>query len=112
MQHSKKRLFFFTAAAIATVSAAALTAAALIPSGSEAAMNSTKMQEFHIESDPFKVAVISDTQLPPTEKQMGEDDTFLQNLKKTLTVFRGHRRFGNPVCLSNLSGCAGRSVWP
>ena len=91
MQHSKKRLFFFTAAAIATVSAAALTAAALIPSGSEAAMNSTKMQEFHTESDPFKVAVISDTQLPPTEKQMGEDDTFLQNLKKTLTVLKHHK---------------------
>lgn len=50
----------------------------------------TDIQEFDTESNSFKVAVISDTQLPPTEEDLENDDTYLQNLKKALTVIKNN----------------------
>lgn len=50
----------------------------------------TEIQSFETEKDAFKVAVISDTQLPPTEEDLKNDDTYLQNLKKTLTVIKNN----------------------
>lgn len=56
--------------------------------GGKSEMQQTQMQSFTTTGGSFKAAVISDTQLPPTEQQLREDDTFLQNLKKTLTVLK------------------------
>lgn len=50
----------------------------------------TEIQSFETEKDAFKVAVISDTQLPPTEENLKNDDTYLQNLKKALTVIKNN----------------------
>ncbi|MDE6155487.1 MAG: metallophosphoesterase, partial [Eubacterium sp.] len=50
----------------------------------------TEIQSFDTESASFKVAVISDTQLPPTEEDLKNDDTYLQNLKKALTVIKNN----------------------
>ncbi len=50
----------------------------------------TEIQSFETEKDAFKVAVISDTQLPPTEEDLKNDDTYLQNLKKALTVIKNN----------------------
>lgn len=54
-------------------------------------MQQTRIQSFRTNSGSFQVAVISDTQLPPAEKRLREDDTFLQNLKKALTVLKNHQ---------------------
>lgn len=50
----------------------------------------TEIQSFDTESTSFKVAVISDTQLPPTQEDLKNDDTYLQNLKKALTVIKNN----------------------
>lgn len=50
----------------------------------------TEIQSFETEKNAFKVAVISDTQLPPTEENLKNDDTYLQNLKKALTVIKNN----------------------
>lgn len=53
-------------------------------------IDETEIQFFETENDTFKVAVISDTQLPPTEEDLKNDDTYLQNLKKALTVIKNN----------------------
>lgn len=53
-------------------------------------IDETQIQTFETENDTFKVAVISDTQLPPTEEGLKNDDTYLQNLKKALTVIKNN----------------------
>lgn len=50
----------------------------------------TEIEAFETENSTFKVAVISDTQLPPTEEDLKNDDTYLQNLKKALTVIKNN----------------------
>ena len=53
-------------------------------------IDETEMQTFETNNDTFKVAVISDTQLAPTEQDLKNDDTYLQNLKKALTVIKNN----------------------
>lgn len=53
-------------------------------------IDETEIQTFETENASFKVAVISDTQLPPTEEDLKNDDTYLQNLKKALTVIKNN----------------------
>lgn len=45
-------------------------------------IDETEIQSFETQNELFKVAVISDTQLPPTEEDLKNDDTYLQNLKR------------------------------
>lgn len=45
---------------------------------------------FTTKNSTFKVGVISDTQLPPTEKSLEDNDLYLQNLKKALTVMKNN----------------------
>ena len=51
-------------------------------------IDETEIQTFETENDSFKVAVISDTQLPPTEEDAKNDDKYIRNLKKALTVIK------------------------
>lgn len=53
-------------------------------------IDETEIQSFETQNELFKVAVISDTQLPPTEEDLKNDDTYLQNLKKALTVIKNN----------------------
>lgn len=53
-------------------------------------IDETEIQTFETENTSFKVAVISDTQLPPTEEDLKNDDTYLQNLKNALTVIKNN----------------------
>lgn len=50
----------------------------------------TEIKSFETENASFKVAVISDTQLPPTEEALKNNDTYLQNLKNALTVIKNN----------------------
>lgn len=58
--------------------------------GSKTMIDKTEITEFNTSDDSLRVAVISDTQLPPTEKQLEEDNTYLVNLKKALTVIKNN----------------------
>lgn len=53
-------------------------------------MKKTKIETFQTQNSDFKVAVISDSQLPPTQEQLDADDTYLQNLKNALTVIKNN----------------------
>ena len=53
-------------------------------------IDETEIQSFETENKSFKVAVISDTQLPPTKEDLKNDDTYLQNLRKALTVIKNN----------------------
>ncbi|MGN0526142.1 MAG: metallophosphoesterase family protein [Acutalibacteraceae bacterium] len=50
----------------------------------------TEIQNFDTGSSSFKVGVISDTQLPPTEEALKNDDTYVKNLKNALTVLKNN----------------------
>lgn len=50
----------------------------------------TDIQEFNTGNSSFKVGIISDTQLPPTEEALNEDDTYVKNFKNTLTVLKSN----------------------
>lgn len=54
-------------------------------------IDETEIQSFETENDTFKVAVISDTQLPPTEEDLKNNDTYLKNLKNALTVIKNNQ---------------------
>lgn len=53
-------------------------------------MNKTQTEAFQIKEASFKVAVVSDSQLPPTKKQLEESDVYVQNLRKALTVIKNN----------------------
>ncbi|MGN0571575.1 MAG: metallophosphoesterase family protein [Candidatus Fimenecus sp.] len=53
-------------------------------------MKKTEIETFQTENESFKVAIISDSQLPPTQEQLDADDTFLINLKNALTVIKNN----------------------
>lgn len=59
-------------------------------SGSKNEINKTQIQQFTTDSDTLKVAVISDTQLPPTEKQLKESDVYVKNLETTLEFLKNN----------------------
>lgn len=58
--------------------------------GTKSKIKKTETEVFQTESANFKVAIISDSQLPPTQAQLDEDDTFLINLKNALTVIKNN----------------------
>lgn len=51
-------------------------------------MSRTETQQFTINSDSVKVGVISDTQLPPTEKELEASDVYVKNLERALEVLK------------------------
>lgn len=53
-------------------------------------IENTKTEEFDTGSSSFKVGVISDTQLPPTEEALKNDDTYVKNMKNALTVLKNN----------------------
>lgn len=50
----------------------------------------TEIQEFNTNNSSFKVGVISDTQLPPTEEVLQNDDKYVKHLKNALTVLKNN----------------------
>lgn len=57
---------------------------------SQGLIGKTEIQYRDTESEKFQVAVISDTQLPPTQETLENDSIHLDNLKKALTVIKNN----------------------
>lgn len=51
-------------------------------------IDDVEIKNIETEEDSFKVAVISDTQLPPTEESAKDSDKFIVNFRNTLTVLK------------------------
>ena len=49
--------------------------------GDRIIIGKTKTEEFSASGDVFKVGIISDTQLPPNEKKLEENDLYIQHLR-------------------------------
>lgn len=54
-------------------------------------MNNTETKTFKTGSTNFKVAIISDSQLPPTKMQLKNDNKYLKSLKNALTVIKNNK---------------------
>lgn len=65
-----------------------LAASGCAKNSSKSAMDTTETKTFDTKKDGLKVGIISDTQLPPTEKALASSDKYLKNLKKALNVFK------------------------
>lgn len=57
-------------------------------SGSKEQINTTEIKKFTTDGDCLKVAIISDTQLPPTEKQLKESNIYVKNFERTLRFLK------------------------
>lgn len=90
MNKKKKIIIVSAVLAAIIIIVGAVVLSVLYFSSSRAQINKTEIQEFTTDSSDFKVAVISDTQLPPTRKQLSEDDTYLRNLKNALHVIKNN----------------------
>ncbi|MGN0532327.1 MAG: metallophosphoesterase family protein [Eubacterium sp.] len=64
--------------------------AVLFFAGDKVIIGKTDTKEFETDSDSFKVGVISDTQLPPTEEALKNDDTYVQHLRDALTALKNN----------------------
>lgn len=53
-------------------------------------IGNTKTEEFDTGSSSFKVGVISDTLLPPTEEAFSDDNIYYNNLKKALNIMKNN----------------------
>lgn len=84
MKNLKRVLIFSLVSAMI-----ALTLAGCAGKGEDTLKEAT-IQSFTTNGESFKVGILSDTQLPPTEKKLEENDKFLQNLKKSLTVLKNN----------------------
>lgn len=56
--------------------------------GDKIIIGKTEVKEFTTQNEGFKVGIISDTQLPPTEEALKNDDKYVKNLENALTVFK------------------------
>lgn len=64
--------------------------AVLFFAGDKVIIGKTKIQEFNTGNSSFKVGVISDTQLPPTEESLKDNDTYVKHLRDALTVMKNN----------------------
>lgn len=88
---AKKKIITAVCAVVAVVAVIGIIVLTVLYfSGSKSRINKTEIQEYQTSGEDFKVAVISDTQLPPTEELLAEDDTYLKNFKNTLNVIKNN----------------------
>lgn len=50
----------------------------------------TEIEEFTTENEGFKVGIISDTQLPPTEEALKDNDLYVKHLRDALTALKNN----------------------
>lgn len=70
--------------------ASGITAGCLYAFGDKIIIGKIKIKEFTTENKNFKVGIISDTQLPPTEEALKESDLYVKHLKEALTTMKNN----------------------
>lgn len=58
--------------------------------GDKIIIGKTEIEEFTTDNESFKVGVISDTQLPPTEEDLKNDDKYVKHLRNALAVMKNN----------------------
>lgn len=88
----KRKKFMITVISIVLVIALALGIGMgiLYACGEKIIIGDTEIKEYETENASFKVGVISDTQLPPTQRALNNSDKYLVHLKNALTVMKNN----------------------
>ncbi|MGN0516096.1 metallophosphoesterase family protein, partial [Eubacterium sp.] len=58
--------------------------------GDKIIIGKTEVKEFTTENEGFKVGIISDTQLPPTEEALKDNDLYVKHLRDALTALKNN----------------------
>ncbi|MGN1348646.1 MAG: metallophosphoesterase family protein [Acutalibacteraceae bacterium] len=77
-------------AIISVVAVICIVLAVLYCFADKIVIGKTEIQNFNTGSSSLKVGVISDTQLPPTQEDLENDDTYVRNLRNALTVLKNN----------------------
>lgn len=90
MNKGKKIMITVISIALAIVLVLGIGAGSLYAFGDKIIIGETETQEFTTENKSFKVGIISDTQLPPTEEALKDNDLYVKHLRDALTALKNN----------------------
>lgn len=90
MRKVKKIMIAVISIVLVVVLALGIGVGSLYAFGDKIIIGKTEVKEFTTENEAFKVGVISDTQLPPTEEALKDNDLYLKHLKDALTAMKNN----------------------
>ena len=90
MKKGKKIMIAVISIVLVIVLAFGIGAGCLYAFGDKIIIGKTEVKEFTTQNEGFKVGVISDTQLPPTEEALKNDDTYVEHLRNALIAMKNN----------------------
>lgn len=90
MKKGKKIMITVISIALVAVLVLGIAVGSLYAFGDKIIIGKTETQDFTTENKEFKVGVISDTQLPPTEDALEDSDLYVKHLKDALTAMKNN----------------------
>ncbi|MDD6603261.1 MAG: metallophosphoesterase [Eubacteriales bacterium] len=90
MKKGKKIMIAVISIVLVIVLVFGIGAGSLYAFGDKIIIGKTQVKDFTTQGEGFKVGVISDTQLPPTEEALKNDDTYVRHLRDALTALKNN----------------------
>lgn len=90
MKKGKKIMIAVISIVLVIVLAFGIGAGCLYAFGDKIIIGKTEVKEFTTQNEGFKVGVISDTQLPPTEEALKNDDKYVEHLRNALIAMKNN----------------------
>lgn len=90
MSKGKKIIMIVLSIVIAVLLIISIAFASLYAFGDKIIIGKTEVKEFTTQNEGFKVGVISDTQLPPTEEALKNDDKYVDHLRNALIAMKNN----------------------
>lgn len=90
MKKGKKIMIAVISIVLVIVLAFGIGAGSLYAFGDKIIIGKTEVKEFTTQNEGFKVGVISDTQLPPTEEVLKNDDKYVEHLRNALIAMKNN----------------------
>lgn len=90
MKKGKKIMITVISIVLVIVLALGIGVGCLYAFGDKIIIGKTEVKEFTTQNEGFKVGVISDTQLPPTEEALKNDDKYVAHLRNALIAMKNN----------------------
>ena len=90
MKKGKKIMIAVISIVLVIVLAFGIGVGSLYAFGDKIIIGKTEVKEFTTQNESFKVGIISDTQLPPTEEALKNDDTYVEHLRNALIAMKNN----------------------
>ena len=90
MSKGKKIIMTVLSIVIAVLLIISIAFASLYAFGDKIIIGKTEVKEFTTQNEGFKVGIISDTQLPPTEEALKNDDKYVEHLRNALIAMKNN----------------------